>query len=306
MPPHDHSNLLHDVLEQLRREPFTSMEALNRRAAAMMQEYNARPQADLGGLSPIQMSQLLSGDWTTTGALRLNDALTLGDLAGSALLADARTILHYISTEGPIKETAAGNLPRSAVKALLPQLRTLDLDKDAAWLPRTVNEGDIIWLQVLRYVLTFAGLLVRRRGLRVSREGLPLLEEHSAGTLYARLFRTFFQKLDLRVFGRFDDHERLQRTIAYSFYRLRTEARDWTRQEVLAETAWLPEAKDPPSQLDLTYGDFRHYAFSGRVLRPLVQFGLMEQRDASSDARRPEYEYRLTPLYSGFLRFRFE
>jgi hypothetical protein len=306
MPQRKHSDLLHDVLEQLRREPFTSMEALNRRAAALMQEYNARPQADLGGLSPIQMSQLLYGDWTTTGALRLNDALTLDDLAGSALLADARTILQYISTKGPIKETAAGNLPRSAVKTLLPQLRTFALDEQAAWLPRTVNEGDILWLQVIRHVLTFASLLVRRRGLRASREGVSLLDEERAGALYSRLFKTFFQKLDLRVFSRFDGHEGLQRTIAYSFYRLRSEARDWSRPEALAETAWLPEAKDPPSQLDLTHGDFRHYAFSGRVLRPLVQFGLMAIRETSSDPLLPSYEYQLTPLFSRFLQFRFE
>jgi hypothetical protein len=304
--PHDHSDFLHEVLEQLRREPFSSMEALNRRAAALMQEYNARPQADLGGLSPIQMSQLLYGDWTTTGALRLNDALTLEDLAGAALLADARTVLQYIRTEGPIKETAAGNLPRSAVKALLPQLRTVALDDYTAYLPRVVNEGDVRWLQVLRHVLTFAGLLVRRRGLRVTREGLSLLHEHRAGALYARLFQTFFQAFDLRFFSRDDSHEGLQRTIAFSLYRLRTEAREWSRPEALAETAWLPEAKDPPTQLDLTYGDFRHYAFSSRVLRPLVQFGLMERRETPSDPHLPEYEYRLTPLFSRFLQFRFE
>lgn len=306
MPPRDHSQLLNDVLEQLGREPFTSIEALNRRAAALMEEYNARPQADLGGLSPNQMSQLLRGDWTTTGALRLNDALTLDDLAGSALLADARTILHYISTEGPIKQTAAGNLPRNAVNSLLPQLRTVLLDDDSAWLPRTVNEGDVIWLQVLRHVLTFAGLLVRRRGLSVSRQGLSLLDEHRAGALYARLFLTFFRTLDLRVFSGIDGHEGLQQTIAYSFYRLRAGALDWSRQEALAETAWLAEAKDPPSQLDLNHGDFRHYTFNGRVLRPLVQFGLLERRETTSDPRLPKYEYRLTPLFSRFLEFRFE
>jgi hypothetical protein len=89
--PFDHSDL-HDLIrEEIRRAgPFASIEELNRRLAALREDYNNRPQADLGGLSPGQMAELFSGDWINTGALRLDSTLSLQDLATSPLLVDAR------------------------------------------------------------------------------------------------------------------------------------------------------------------------------------------------------------------------
>jgi len=292
-----------------RSAPFESLDDMNRMLARRMREYNAAPQAALGGLSPDVVSQLLFGDWIHTGALRLNSALAPDELVGAPILADAQTLLEYIAANGPIRETVAKNLPRAAVAALLPRLRmptqSRSVVDDRDW-PAPRNEGDVLWLPELRHVLMFAGLLARRKGLRTTPRGRELLRVERAGELYALLFRTFFRELDLRSLSRDYRHEGLQATIAYSFYRLRSAAREWSGSEPLANAAWLESAKDPMAEYEVTYGDFRHIVFSQRVLRPLVQFGLMEERTVRGDTRwKDSEEYRIAPLFGQFLLFEF-
>jgi hypothetical protein len=298
---------LQAIVDEIKRVgPYASFEEINRVLAARTREYNASPQAALGGLSPDEMSQLLYGDWISVGTLRLNDGLTLNELVDAAFLADARTLLDFVASEGPVKETTAQNLPRAVVARLLPRLRMPAQRDIADDIPELapLNEGDVLWLSALRHTMMFAGLLMRRRGLRITTRGRELLRPDRAGELYALLFLTVFRKLDLRVFSSDDSHAGLQSTIAYSFYKLRVEARDWRPSEALAESAWLESAKDPPTELEVHDVDFRHYAFRNRVLDPLVQFGLLEERVLPTEERWKELiEFRRTPLFDRFLRF---
>jgi hypothetical protein len=288
--------------------PFGSLEDANRALTVFTDEYNQRPQAELGGLSPDQMAQLLYGDWVGHGALLLNESLTIEELGSVAFLADARTLLAYIRDSGPVKATSAHNLPRAVIAALLPRLRMPVQHRVTVeyGLPGPVNEADVLWLSPLRHVSMFAGLLIRRKGFRVTARGSELLSDDRAGELYALLFRTLFRTLDLRALGRDDRHPGLQSTVAYSFYKLRECAGDWSSAESLAEHAWLASAKEPPSEWEAANVDFRHYAFRHRVLDPLTQFGLMEERGLRTDVRwRDSVEYRTTPLFPRFLRFGF-
>jgi len=300
---------LQAIFDEIERAgPFASVEEINRLLAVRMREYNASQQAVLGGLSPDEMGQLLYGDWISQGALRLNDALTLNELADAAVLADARTLLDFVASEGPVKETTARNLPRAVVARLLPRLRIPAQPRIAVDTgePPPLNEGDVLWLLALRHTMMFAGLLRRRKGVRVTPRGRELLRPDRAGELYALLFLTVFRKLDLRVFTRDDRHAGLQSTVAYSFYKLRAAAREWRSGETLAEAAWLESAKDPPTEWEVHNVDFRHYAFRHRVLDPLVQFGLLEERVLPTEERWKELiEFRLTPLFDRFLRFGF-
>jgi hypothetical protein len=299
---------LQAVLEAIEREgPYASIEEANRVLGAQMRDYNTRPQAALGGLSPDEMSQLLYGDWASRGALRLDETLSLDELSSAAVFADARVLLEYVRDHGPVKETAARNLPRAAVAALLPRLRTSAPRLLAAAIgdPGPVNEGGVLWLPVLRHTLMFAGLLMRRKGLRLTPRGRETLVMDRAGELYALLFRTFFQELDLRALGRDDRHPGLQTTIAYTFYKLRSAARDWASPQALARIAWLASAQDAPTEWEAAHEDFRHYAFRHRVLDPLVQFGLLEERLLPSEERWKEVvEYRCTPMFDRFVKFK--
>ena len=288
--------------------PHQSIAALNRTLAERSNRYNSAPQAELGGLSPDQMGQLLYGDWETRGALRLNERLAPEALAGAAVLADARTLLAFVQEAGAVKETVAGNLPRAAVALLLPKLR-MDgarlTDTEAAGF-KVRNESDLRWLPLLRHALRFAGLLVRRKGLRVSSRGRELLRAERAGELYALVFRTFFRTLDLRSLGFDHRHPGLQSTIAFSFYKLRSAARDWSGVDALSDAAWLPSAKEPPSEHEVAGADYRNFAFHHRVLAPLVQFGLLETRELPGANRwSGTSEFRVDPLFAQFMHFDF-
>lgn len=296
------------ILREIERAGPASVDDVNRIIAEKVETYNTRPQEALGGLSPDQMHAILSGDWNTNGALRLNESLTIHDLEGAPILADARTLMGYVAANGAVKETSAGNLPRAVVAALLPRLRmTGHSPRDMlAPEPQPTNEGDVFWLQALRHTLLFARVLVRRKGLRVTRRGHELLEPDRAGELYALIFRTLFREVDLRFFSGDDGHQGLQPTIAYSFHRLRSLARDWTSAGELASGAWLEDAKDPPSDREQANVDFRHYAFRNRVLRPLSQFGLLEERQLPTEERWNRLvEFRVTALFDRFLTFDF-
>jgi len=269
--------------------------------------YNAQPQAALGGLSPEHLANLLYGDWVNAGALRLREDLSAAELSGTSILADARTLLAYVRDEGPVKETVAGNLPRAVVASLLPRLRPPERPFSAAPLPpvKVVNEEDVLWLPVVRHILIFAGLLMRRKGFRITARGRALLADERSGELYATLFRTLFRKVNLQVLDRRGGNAGLQSTIAFSLYRLRSCAATWASPETLADSAWLESAKDPPSEYEAAQKtDFRPWTFRHRVLTPLVYFGLLDERRLpSEDWWREAVEVRVTPLFDRFLRF---
>ncbi len=280
-----------------------------------MQQYNATPQPELGGLSPIQVQLLLTGDWSTTGALRVADDMSLEELRHVPFLTDARTLMRYVAGHAPVKLTSLGNLSRTAVAALVPQLRMVaDEDDEAddegkAPLPPFPirNEGDALWLVILRHVLLFAKLLARRKGLVLTKRGQQLLDDGQAGALYALLFRTFFRQFDLRFLCNDDRHPGLQPTLAWSFCQLGRADNEWASAESLAARAWLDSARDPMDARDREFGDRRHWAFERRVLQPLVMFGLLERR-RQPGTKRWEYrrEFRRTALFERLLRFEFE
>jgi len=294
--------------------PAASLAALNRQFANRVAAYNTSPQAELGGLSPDQMQQILRGDWDTIGALRVNPGLTLDRLRDVPFVADARTLLQYVAEHAPVPLTPRGNLKRTAVADLVPSL-LMDSDLDAAdadderpAMPPIVirNEGDAFWLVVLRTVLQFGKLLATRKGVILSIRGKLLLQENSAGALYSQLFRTFFREFDLRYFGFDDRHPGLQATLAWTLYQLGQMPEGWASVELLADRAWLADTKEPMTARDQEFGDMRQHVFEARVLRPLCLFGVLERRRVRAEVwYRDSMEYRRTPLFGTVLRFEF-
>lgn len=309
MPPNSRPPGIQAILDDLATGiPFDSLEAVQQHLARRMEEYNTQPQVELGGLSPDRVAQLLAGDWTSAGALRVADDAPLALLQDVPFLVDARTLLRFVADAAPVKLTPAGNLPRSAVSALVPQLRMAAGNADATGIPvaKVRNEGDVRWLPILRHVLLFARLLVKRKGLVLSKLGRELLDDERAGALYALLFRTFFREFDLRYLYLDARHAALQQTLAYSFYHLSRVAPEWTDSEELASRAWLDSARDPMLEWEARYGDMRHSAFRFRVLEPLVMFGVLEGRLLPGAERWfKRAEYRRTALFERVLRFEF-
>lgn len=282
--------------------PNETIDAINQRLARRVEQYNLAPQPELGGLSPAAMAKLLYGDWSGSGGLRLNANLVPHELTESDMLHSARAVLRQLA-KGPMKQTQAGNLSRLEVLRLLPSLRVrFDAERFLA-VSKVINEYDVAWLHLLRHTLMTAGLVLRRKGFRITRLGRSFLPDAQMGSLFALLFETVFRRINLAVLDLTDRHLGLQSTVAYSFYRLRS-VTEWTSDDELADLAWLESAKDPMTPSESEFGDHRSATFRRRVLEPLAMFGLVEQRDLPGEAEWPRrFEYRKAPLFDRFLRF---
>lgn len=281
-------------------DPRITTRELNARLAAEVNRYNARPQADLGGLSPAALSQLLGGDWHRTGPLRVAEDLPVELVRDVPFLADARALLTYVGEHGPVKLTATDALPRAAMLALIPRLRIPRYP--GLWSEERVGkapkESDYPWLGLIRATIRFAGLVAARGPMRLTPKGRRVLEDSCAGKLYSLLFRTLFREVNLRWLFDTDGYDELQPTLAYTFYRLPKAARDWARVEDLVDACWLPTARPEPRVVTEDFHDMTGAAFQHRVLDPLEQFGLVEHRRVEgTPAWMDRGEYRVTPLY---------
>lgn len=256
-----------------------SLAELQAIAGATTDAYNSRPQAELGGLSPHQAWRLLEADWEDpSGWVALADDLPFEDLAQVRLLANARTFLETVAGEGGVKTTTAGNLNRVFVGRMLEAMAWPEGFREEVrrW-NKVINEHDVRPLHILRILLYGARLLRRWKGtLRTTKLGESLAAEERAGELFAILFRTHFRRFNLAYLDMVPETHEFQHTVAYSLYRFGQLADDWRRPEDFAESLVLPAVRQglPPRELY----DPLAIIVEMRLLRPLVDFGLADER----------------------------
>lgn len=292
------------ILAELARGEFADLAEAQAFLERRLMEYNTRPQAVLGGLSPLAAFELMDGDWVTSGPLRLNTALAVADVLPADIFVNARTLLTAAAEAGSIKATAAGNLNRRFVREMLEACRWPARFVQSVWrVNKVVNERDVLPLHVLRLVLDLAGLLKRRKGaFTATGRGRKLLEEERAGDLYSVLFLTFFQRFNLGYLDRLPEVPGLQATVAFTLYRLRDACTSWVRPEALTEAVVLESVREEIPVHPMF--DPADLVLETRILTPLVTFGLLERRDLEPGPlyHRP-FEVRKTTLYDRFLRF---
>ncbi len=293
------------IFSELAHQSFSSPAAAQGWLDRRMAEYNTAPQAGLGGLSPVQVGELIYGDWESTGALRLEEGCRTSDLESARFLQVARLLLEVVRDEGPLPATQAGNLTRRSVDQLLGRIpgsgEVLEVLGRQA---RVLNEQDIYLLHIPRVVLGLAGLLVRRKGFRITARGRTLMDERRTGELFAGLFRTFFRTFNLAYLDGGPEQPGFQRTIAFSVFQVGRHAVDWATVEQLAERVLLPDALDPT---DPYYGPHTApWLLATRLLNPLCEFGLLERRLAGEEAEWQRVsEFRKAPLFDRFVRVDF-
>ena len=139
--PHE---MFQDALNDLmRNRPLASIAEVQSFLDAEVRAYNTRPQRELGGLSPLDMSQLLSGDWVTS-ALIVDSELAPNEIGEPMYLANARALLIMLRDEGPAKATTAGNLSGDLVARMFPRLQWRDeYLADVRRMNKVINESDV-------------------------------------------------------------------------------------------------------------------------------------------------------------------
>ena len=308
----DVRTMIQDAVDRLlASNPVTTPGQLDAALADVLRDYNHRPQRELGGLAPATVHRLVAADWESPeSAVRLDDALPLGDLGASHTLHNARVVLSLLAEQGEVRATTKGNLPRAFVTASRARMHASPTAHVASYITESAasNEDDVVPLHIVRTLLELAGLIKQRRGrfsctVRGARLGGP----EQAGALLAALVRTHFRRFNLAYLDGIGPAPAFQHTIGYTLYRFSEVAGTWTSRAALVDALLLPDIR---AELpDDARFDVRGLMLETRLLRPLEEFGLAESELEGDSVRGADplcttrHRYRKSSLFDRLLHF---
>ena len=158
---------------------------------------------------------------------------------------------------------------------MCPLMAWPDYDQaDAFRFNKVINEPDFLPLHVVRQLVQAASLVRAQHGKLVATPlGESLLSEARQRSLLAVLFHLAFWHMDLGYFGRGLLGSWPQKDAGVVLWSLSACANEWQSAEKLTRLCTIPE----PAMLSGAW-DKSRYAMEARILRPLLWFGLLEQR----------------------------
>ena len=249
-----------------------------------------------------EIQRLLEADWETRGgAIYVRDDLSPAEAERSRLFRNARIVLGALAESGGTKATAGGNLNRRFVAEMLERL---DLEPGSVEAIRAVNkvinEMDAWTLHLTRVVLQLAGLIRLHHGkFQVVQKRSDLMDDEHAGALYRLLFLTFFRKLNLAYLDSMAEVPAVQQTMAVSLFMVSRMMGGWVLVEDVADDLFLAQVHEQ-LPIYLHFDSTPHIAGS-RIIRPLLRFGLLEERQR--EGVRTGAEVRKSNLFDRALEF---
>ncbi|MCD6393666.1 MAG: hypothetical protein J7M40_09170 [Planctomycetes bacterium] len=293
------------LAEELGDQSFENIENANEKLQEVMKARNAAPDAELGGLSPDQVSRLIYLSWDDDGfPLKFNKKLELSEPKNSVLFANAVICLNtLVELKNENTATAAGNLNRKFVKLIFDRLIIPEDEKKSILeYNKVINETDVFPLHIARVVCQSAGLIHKRKNkFLVPKKYHSLLADERAGELYVLLFNSYFTKFNIGYVDRLPELASIQHTIAYSIHRLGEIADSYTDVKRLSEEILLP------SVLKEVRGGISKYVkiewiLRSRILEPLIDFGLVECKYKQFKGYSSVDAVRKTQLFDRFIR----
>jgi len=250
---------------------------------------------------------LCEANWQDpNGPLRLNRQLLSADLQNADFFQNTRQFLLALQEQGQTAATASGNLNRAFVRHMLDRVALSALERETILrVNKVLNEQDVWVLHLSRVVSEAAGLVASRSKLfKPTKEGTALLAEDRAGELYHMLFIAYFRKFNLH----YDFHLRnvpgIQQSMPAILWRLGDVLEDWRPVRDLAPQLLLPRVLQQLREAMVSQYDKEEWIFSGYVLEPLRDFGLIERRSKSDwPAITEKDSVRVTRLWKKFISF---
>jgi len=235
-------------------------------------------------------------------AIRIANDLSVGEIAGSPVARNTLILLRQAIERVGLPLTATGNLSRAAVAEMCKLIEWPDYDQvDAFSFNKVINEPDFLPVHVVRQLAQAATLVCAQRGKLVATPlGKSMLSDARQGSIVAILFHLAFWHTDLGYFGRGLLGSWPQPDAGVVLWSLSACANEWQSAEKLTRLCTIPE----PAMLSGTWDQTR-YAMEAKILRPLLWFGLLEQRrEKSPNSPFAEHRfYRKVPLFDRLLTF---
>jgi hypothetical protein len=235
-------------------------------------------------------------------AIRIANDLSVGEIAGSPVARNTLILLRQAIERVGLPLTATGNLSRAAVAEMCKLIEWPDYDQaDAFRFNKVINEPDFLPVHVVRQLAQAAILVCAQRGKLVATPlGKSMLSDARQGSILAILFHLAFWHMDLGYFGRGLLGSWPQADPGVVLWSLSVCASDWQSTEKLTRLCTIPE----PTMLSGTW-DRTPYAMEAKILRPLLWFGLLEQRTEKVPGGRfgEHHFYRKAELFDRLLAF---
>jgi hypothetical protein len=235
-------------------------------------------------------------------AIRIANDLSVGEIAGSPVARNTLILLRQAIERVGLPLTATGNLSRAAVAEMCKLIEWPDYDQaDAFRFNKVINEPDFLPVHVVRQLAQAAILVCAQRGKLVATPlGKSMLSDARQGSILAILFHLAFWHMDLGYFGRGLLGSWPQADAGVVLWSLSVCASDWQSTEKLTRLCTIPE----PTILSGTW-DRTPYAMEAKILRPLLWFGLLEQRTEKVPGGRfgEHHFYRKAELFDRLLAF---
>jgi hypothetical protein len=235
-------------------------------------------------------------------AIRIANDLSVGEIAGSPVARNTLILLRQAIERVGLPLTATGNLSRAAVAEMCKLIEWPDYDQaDAFRFNKVINEPDFLPVHVVRQLAQAATLVCAQRGKLVATPlGKSMLSDARQGSILAILFHLAFWHMDLGYFGRGLLGSWPQADAGVVLWSLSVCASDWQSTEKLTRLCTIPE----PTILSGTW-DRTPYAMEAKILRPLLWFGLLEQRTEKVPGGRfgEHHFYRKAELFDRLLAF---
>ena len=292
--------------EELSGRDFKNIEELQEEVTRINERYNNKPDPEMAGLSPNQVSKIINLSWDDDNfPIKYNKQLSIDDLQGSYFFHNSRTLLNVLmELEDKVTATAAGNLNRKVLELLFDKILLREADKPfVTKFDRSFSEDNVYTIHETKIICRMANI-IRKTGKKfiVTEKYKKLLLDDKAGELYYLLFSTFFRRFNMAYRDGFGEFYPIQSTIPFSFYVLSKFADGFFKIKEMEEKIFLPAVRREIIEHGRKPWDITGLLHT-RIIEPLLSFGLIEVERVSRLSVFNIDAVKKTELFDRFMRF---
>ena len=306
-PPH-----LQDVFADLQQlalsNPGLSREDFETVMASKVQARNSKPSADLCGLSPEQMHNLLNAPWNAWQGVEFSIP---ADVSGSPVMRYLEILLeNLLEAGGSIRLTTKGNLPVRIVQqcgAIADQLPSVEqLSHISLSEYRGRNEDDFNALHYTRVIAELAGILYQRSGrLHFKKDAQKKYQRQGLGGLYADMLASATRHYNWAYMDGYSDQIALQELWLFMLWRLQSHCCIQQLAQEVAVVVGPMLDQLPHSEYSSKQQELSNIVSIRFVRRFLGFFGLVRHLESIDSYGMAPGKVEFTPLMAASFTFRF-
>ena len=259
-------------------QPIESLEQLQSETDRFMDMKNMEPMENFDGLSADQMTWFLHRAFDPGSPVVFNMEATVP--VEIPFLNIFSPLIRELG-EGPLKETATGNLPRKLVKAVAQEYLEGASPMERRFMTRIRGENDFMPLHVVRLNAGMGGFIKKKyQRFSLTKRGESVLANGVSGEVFLRLMRIYIRKYNWAYWDRHPELSIVQISAFYTLYLLQKYG-DEDRPQSFYSDKFMAAFPMAMNEFDESgYGTpekWVHSCFTGRAMNRFAHFfGFME------------------------------